>query len=149
MLGIWILVKSDLDVPTDVGECDKDGRGKAQNTKSPAEQFVMLANLFQLLLEPPVRVQVRMNSAHNQGRSLHQSFSQRRIGQIAEPGTKRPKVKRATREMCHRLPPQRFFCARVRKTRRVQQSLQHVESPQTSPRRLNFGRIARVIKSVI
>src|SRR5580700_2309857 len=125
MLGIWMLVKSDLDVPTDVGEGDKGGRGKTQNTKSLAEQSVVLSDRFQLLLELPVRVQVRMNSAHDQGRSLRESFLQRRIGRIVEPNTKRSKVKRAAREMCRRSPPQLFFRTRVRKARRAQQPLQH------------------------
>src|ERR1700676_4769904 len=123
MLGIYIIVKSDLDVSADVGEGDEGRRDEAQNTNSPTEQSVVLADLLKPLLEPPVRVQIRMNSAHDQGRSLRESFLQCRIGRIAQPDTKRFKVKYAARELCRRSPPQSLFRARVRKPRRVQQSL--------------------------
>src|ERR1700676_4245297 len=131
MLGIYILVKPDLDVPADVGEGDEGGRDEAQNTKPPVEQSVVLADLFQLLLEPPVRVEVGMNYAHNHGRSVRESFPQCRIGRISEPVPKRSKVKDAARELCRRSPPQSFFRTRVRKPRRVQQSLQHIDPTQT------------------
>src|ERR1700676_5301872 len=148
MLGIYIIVKSDLDVLADVGEGDEGGRDKAQNTNSPAEQSVVLADLFQPLLEPPVRVQVRMNSAHDQGRSLRESFLQCRIGRIAQPDTKRFKVKYAARELCRRSPTQSLFRTGVRNPRRAQQPLQHLDPAQTVLRRLNLGRISRVNKSV-
>src|SRR5258708_38951218 len=97
-------VESNLGRVSEVGEDDRGERREAQNAKPAVEQFVVTADRVELLVEPPIHVQVRMNDARHQGGPQRESFLQCQIGRIAERIAKRFQMIGTPREL-RRHPP--------------------------------------------